>query len=267
MIIINLNSRLMTKKLLSFLGALVISVFMNAQTTTWNFSDSVWPVSAGYSAPTVVNNLGFITGTTTNMGAIEANTATIDGLSFTQRLKFNGGSYTSGTTEFAMPTQRALYFDVNGASTIKIWYKNGGGGTRTLYVTDGTKVISSFPYTDSSVGQVATVNYTGEAGRIYIAADQSMNIYQITATNVGTTASLATVNVNKNLPKIYASGNEVSILNVSGKSQVEVYSMNGALVKSLNTTSDVKFQLQNKGIYIVNVKSNDKPVSQKVLIK
>lgn len=43
--------------------------------------------------------------------------------------------------------------------------------------------------------------------------------------------------------------------------------MNGALVKTLNTKADTSFELQNKGVYIVNVKSNNGSVSQKVLIK
>lgn len=257
----------MKKKLLYLVGALLISAFSTAQTTTWNFSDAIWPVSSGYAAPTVVNNLGFITGTTTTMGAIEANSATIDGISFTQRLKFNGGSYASGTTNFAMPTQRAMYFDVTGNSSIKIWYKNGGGGNRTLYVTNGTSVISSFLYTDSTVGQVASVNYTGGAGRIYIAADQAMNVYQITATNVGTTATLGASNVTKNTTQVYAVGNQVNIAKTAGNTQVEVYTMNGALVKTLTVKSDTNFQLSNKGVYIVNVKSDNGSVSTKVMIK
>ena len=257
----------MKKKLLSLVASLLLSTaFVNAQ-TTWNFSDAVWPVSAGYPGPTVKNNLGFITGTTTTMGAVEANTATIDGIAFTQRLKFNGGSYATGTTDFSMPTQRALYFDVTGNSVIKIWYKNGGSGTRTLYVTNGAAVISSFPYTDSTVGQIATANYTGGAGRIYITCDQSMNIYQITATNVGTTAGLATSNVSKNETKVFSIGNQVHISKVNANTQVEVYTMNGSLIKSLNTKSDTNFELQNKGVYIVNVKSENGSISQKVLIK
>lgn len=257
----------MRKKLLSLVTALLVSsTMMNAQTTTWNFSDSVWPISSGYAGPTVVNNLGFITGTTTTMGAVEANNATIDGIAFTQRLKFNGGSYQSGTTDFSMPTQRAIYFDVTGNSTIKIWYKNGGGGNRTLYVTNGTSVIKSFLYTDSTVGQVATATYTGGAGRIYIACDQAMNLYQMTATNVGTTATLATTAVNAVSANIFASGNQVFVNNLKAATQIDVYTAAGALVKSLNTKSDINFDLKS-GFYIVNLKSANGVISKKVLIK
>jgi hypothetical protein len=257
----------MKKKLLSLVASLLLSTaFFNAQ-TTWNFSDAVWPISSGYPSATVVNNLGFITGTTTTMGAIEANTATIDGIAFTQRLKFNGGSYPSGTTDFSMPTQRALYFDVTGNSTIKIWYKNGGSGTRTLYVTKGTAVLNSFPWTDSTTGQIATATYTGGAGRIYITADQSMNIYQITATNVGTTGPLlATVAVNKNSANVFASGNQVFINNLQSATQINVFTAQGALVKSLNTKADASIQLNN-GFYIVNLQSATGSISKKVLIK
>ncbi|QOW10429.1 T9SS type A sorting domain-containing protein [Kaistella flava (ex Peng et al. 2021)] len=257
----------MRKKLLSLLTALLVSsAFVNAQTTTWNFSNAEWPVSGGYAAPTVVNNLGFITGTTTTMGAVENNTATFDGYSFTKRLKFNGGSYAGGTTDFAMPTQRAMYFDVNGNSTITIWYKNGGGGDRTLYVTNGTSVIKSFLYNDSTVGQVATTTYTGSATRIYIAADQAMNVYQITATNVGTTATLATAAVTKSTSNVFASGNQVFVNNLKSATQIDVYTANGSLVKSVNAKSDTSFQL-NSGFYIVNLKSAAGSTSKKVLVK
>lgn len=263
----------MKKKLLSVLGALLVSTaFVNAQ-TTWNFSDSAWPASSGYAVNTVANNLGFIAGPTSSsnlMGAVEANTATIDGIAFTQRLKMNGGSFTSGTTDFGqVPPQRAFYFKVNGNSTIKLWYKNGGGGTRTVYISNGTSVIpgGTLPYTDSTVGQFPTINYTGPATTIYISADQAMNFYQISATNVGTTPTLAVVNNTKNSTQIYAIGNQVNIAKVTGSTQVDVYTMNGALVKSLNTKADTSFELQNKGIYIVNVKSAKSSTSQKVAIK
>lgn len=263
----------MKKRLLSLLGALLVSTaFVNAQ-TTWNFSDAAWPVTAGYTSNIVVNNLGFIPGpsTSTNlMGQVEANTATIDGIAFTQRLKMNGGSFTSGTTDFGqVPPQRAFYFKVNGNSTIKLWYKNGGGGTRTVYVSNGTNVLpgGTLPYTDSTVGQFPTITYTGPATTIYISGDQAMNFYQISATNVGTTATLAVVNNTKNPTQVYSVGNQVNIARVSGNAQIEVYTMNGALVKSLNTLSDTSFELQNKGIYIVNVKSEKSSTSQKVLIK
>lgn len=259
----------MKKRLLSALASLLIgTALMTAQTTTtWNFSDtSAWPISGGYPSTTVVNNLGFLTGTTTTTGAVEANNATFDGISFTQRMKLNGGSYVSGTTDFSMPTQRALFFDVTGASTIKIWYKNGGGNTRTLYVTNGTSVINSFPYTDSSVGQVVTVNYTGSASRIYIGADQAINFYQITATNVGTTATLAVSNPTKDAAKIYSSGNQVFVSKITDNTKIDVYTMHGALVKTLNAKADISFDLK-PGIYLVNASSAKGTKSQKVSVK
>lgn len=261
------------KKILSSLAVfmLFIGSLLNAQTTTFNFSGTEWPVSAGYSTNTVQNNLGFIanTGASANLvGAVEGNTSTFsDGAMFTQRLKLNGGSYVSGTTDFSQPTQRSLFVNVLGNSTIKIWYKNGGSGTRTVYVTNGSAVITSFPYTDSTVGQIVTVNYTGPATKIFIAGDQSINFYQITATNVGVTQTLATSESVKSATKVFSSGNQVYLSKVEGNSSVEVYSTSGALVKSLNTKSDTSFTLNNKGIYIVTVKSEKGSVSQKVLIK
>ena len=254
----------MKKRLLSAMASLLFgTAVMTAQTTTWNFSDTAaWPISSGYPSPTVVNNLGFITGSTTTTGAVEANNATFDGFSFTQRMKLNGGSYVSGTTNFAMPTQRAVYFDVAGASTIKLWYKNGGGNTRTVYVTDGTVVLASFPYTDSTVGQVATVNYTGAAGRIYVAADQAINFYKISVEST----TLATVDASKSAATIFSVGNLVHVKNLNVNTNISVYNMNGGLVKTLSSKSDVAFDLK-PGIYMINTTSEKGNKSQKVSVK
>lgn len=259
----------MRKKLLSLVSALLISsASMNAQ-TTWNFSD--FADNAGYTSNTVVNNLGFIPGpsTSTNlMGQVEANGATIDGIAFTKRLKLNGGSFTSGTTDFGqVPPQRAMYLKVNGASVIKLWYKNGGGGNRTVYVSNGTTVIASFLYTDSTVGQVATVNYTGGAANLYISGDQAINFYQLSATNVGTTLpTLATSNVNTTSANVFASGNQVFVNNLKAATQINVYTSTGALVKSVNAKADTNFDLKS-GFYIVNLKSENGTTSKKVIIK
>ncbi|WP_027377887.1 T9SS type A sorting domain-containing protein [Kaistella palustris] len=258
----------MKKSFLSLVaGFLLFSGIATAQTTTWNFSE--WPAQSGYTESTVVNNLGFLPGPSNSsnlMGAIESNTATIDGISFTQRLKTNGGSYTSGETNFAMPSQRAMYFDVNGNSTIKIWYKNGGGGTRTVYITNGTSVLTSFPYTDSTVGQYVTYNYVGGPTKIYITDDQAVNFYQISATNLATTTVLGVTNANKKSSTVYAAGNQVFVSKLSGPATVEVYTMNGALVKTISAKADTSFNL-NTGIYIVNVKSGNQTVSQKVSVR
>lgn len=258
----------MRKKLLSLVAALLVSTsFVNAQ-TTWNFSD--FPDTAGYTTNVVVSNLGFIPGPSSSsnlMGQVEGNTATIDGIAFTKRLKLNGGSFTSGTTDFGqVPPQRAMYFDVTGASVIRLWYKNGGGGTRTVYVSNGTTVIQALPYTDSTVGQVATINYTGGAGRIYISGDQAINFYQISATNVGTTTTLATTAVNAVTANVFASGNQIFVNNLKSATQINVYTATGALVKSLDTKSDTTFDLKS-GFYIVNLKSANGSTSKKVLIK
>lgn len=270
----NKKNIVMKKKLLVCFALVLFSAqALKSQTTTWNFSDATWTGFAGTSTNEVKNNLGFFHGTTSaNLtGAVESNNANftaVDGNSYTQRMKLNGGSYASGTTSFGTPTQRYLYFAVNGASTINISYKDGGSGTRILYVTDGTNVIASNSYTNSSDPLLFTVSYTGGAGNIYIAADQSLNFYQITATNVGSTATLGVSDLTANSSKssVFTSDNQLYIKKVSADTKVSIYSANGSLVKSFNTKADTNLQLKT-GVYIVNLQSAKGSQSQKVIVK
>ncbi len=248
--------------------ALVFSFINTNAQTVWNFSN--WDVTAGYSANTVVNNLAIIQGENiTTMGQVEANTANFsDGFSATKRFKLNGGSYETGATNFVMPTKRYIFFNANGNCSIKIWYKNGGGGDRTLYVTNGTSIIASNTYSNSTDGLIYTADYTGPATNIYIAGDQALNIYKIEITGSVGTTTLAVGDIKKNMKtNAFSAGNKVYVSNVSKNTEVNVYSSTGALVKTLKTSSDLNFELNNTGIYIVNLKSDEGIKSVKVLVK
>lgn len=63
--------------------------------------------------------------------------------------------------------------------------------------------------------------------------------------------------------KVIAYKNNVLISNVTSATDVKVYGINGALVKSFKTTSDANFNL-NTGIFIVVVKSEDGQKSVKI---
>lgn len=263
----------MKKTITLFACFLLVSLNIQAQTKTWNFSD--WEISGGYSENTLIDNLALIPGEgTTNLGAIDKSTPKFsDGFSPTLRLKHNGASYDSSATTFTMPTKRYFYFAVKGSSTIRIWYKNGNSsGTRTLYVTDGTNIIGSNTVTDDS-GQIFTANYTGNAGNIYIAAGGgAINIYKIEATNIGVTElpeDIATESVQPKLnAKIVSSGTQVRIANLNSKStEIKVYDTTGSLIKSLKTAFDTQFELHTKGMYIVHLKSEQGIQSSKLMIQ
>lgn len=259
----------MKKSLLLLAFAVVATVGNVKAQTTWDFSSAAWPVIAGETAK-VKNNLALVPGpeTVVNFGAVEANSATFsDGYTASKRFKLNGGGYTS-TGVNTTPTQRYVYFKTNGNSSITVWYKNGGSGDRTLYIGTGTAILSSKTYSNSSDGIIYTYDYIGPAANIYLYGDQSLNIYKITATNVGTTV-LGVNDVKKGMKATVAtSGNKVVISNLESKNtQINVFNANGSLVKTLKSSVDTNFEVNTKGLYIVNLKSDAGEKSVKVLVR
>ena len=260
----------MKKSLLLLAFSVVASVSNLKAQTTWDFSSAAWPVTAGETTAVVKNNLGLVPGpaTVVNFAQIEANTATFsDGYSATKRFKLNGGGYTSTGTN-TTPTQRYIVLKVNGNSLINIWYKNGGGNDRTLYIGNGSAVLGSKTYSNSADGLIYTFEYTGPAANLYIYGDQSLNLYKITATNVGTTV-LGVNDVKKSMKaNVFSSGNKIYVADLDSKNtEVNVFNANGSLVKTMKASADTNFEINNKGMYIVNVKSEAGEKSVKVLLK
>lgn len=197
----------------------------------------------------------------------------------TIRVQTNGGGYGSGADP-NVPTQRYFYIQVDKPCTLKVWFKSGSGSAqRSVIASDGvstqygkatsvTAGTTGFP-TD---GGFLNANIT-KAGTFYFYGDAAVNIYQIQVegATVSTTPvnTLATSDFSQKLSaKAYSTGNKVYLSNLSGKStEVKVYSSTGALVKSLKTSTDTNFELNTKGLYFVNLKSEAGEKSVKVLIK
>lgn len=265
------------KKTLFFLilPMLFLASTSNAQTKTWDFGNdtATWPTSAGIgNNPIVKDNLGLFPITTnTNFGAITANAASFsDGYTTVNRFQMNGAGYPAGAFQ-AMPTQRYLYMDVSGACTVQVWFKTGSNGAvRTMYVSNGTAAVGS---ASSNTGANAdlvifTANYTGAAGRLYIYGDTACNLYKVTVTGatVNTTLGINDFLSNSNV-KVLTNGNKISVKNVTSNSKIEVFNISGAIVKTVNATSDTDFQLETSGLYIVKIVSAEGEKSVKVTVK
>jgi len=164
----------------------------------WNFSDTTkWPLNAtGIGVTDIVNDqLGLYPvtlSTTVNYGTVAASinsfpaTTTTDAFTSANRFAQGGGGSTSTATPY-MPSQRYMYFDVSGSCRILIWFKTGGSGTRTLFVTDGTSALNSLGSANSADLLVLKANYTGGAKRLYIYSDQANSIYKIEVTGANVT--------------------------------------------------------------------------------
>lgn len=288
------------KKTVLFITTSLLLFFntTKAQTTTWDFSanNPTW-ASSGIAAVSGVagefidsKGLG-LHGIATNSNFAAWNTQSAstwkspaDAYSGTIRVQTNGGGFAGGANE-AVPTQRYFYIQVDKACTVEVWFKSGSGGIiRNMIASDGTTVYGKTSnYTTTTTptatdagmptdGGILKANIT-KAGTFYLYGDAAVNIYQIqvVGANVSTTPAntLATSDFSQKISaKAYSTGNKVYLSNLSGKStEVKVYSSTGALVKSLKTSTDTNFELNTKGLYFVNLKSEAGEKSVKVLIK
>jgi hypothetical protein len=270
----------MKKKLLCLvLPMLFTALSVNAQTKVWDFGNDIvtWPLSAGIGYNEIVKDqLGlFPIPTNTNFGAVTASGATFtDGFTAVNRFQLNGGG--GGTAGNLLPTQRYVYFTVDGACTVKVWFKTGSNGSaRTVLCTNGSELLGS----GTSIGGATPVDLviftanisTAQAavGKIYIYGDTaSSNLYKIEVTGANvTTPVLATPGFQKELDvTVYAKQNKIFLSNIKSSTKVNVYSVLGSLVKSIQADGDTSLDI-NSGVYIVNAKSADGEKSVKVIVQ
>lgn len=252
----------------------ISAVTFNAQSKTWDFSDTTKFTAGAISADTTIDGLSFLPGgsaltiSTTNLA-----TFTDPAYAPTQRLAFGGNSYTGsvnpavGTTTLA--NRRVLQFAVSNNATIKLWAR-GGGANRSVLISDATgKVLSSTTFAGNTTADIAVANYTytGTAGNLLITVGGGDNsLYKIEYTD---NSSLAVNDVKSGVKaNAFSSGNRIYVSNLeSKKTDVSVYSANGSLVKTMKSSVDTNFEINGKGVYIVNLKSEAGEKSVKVLLK
>ena len=267
----------MKTKLLSIASAMLLfSGISMAQTKVWDFGndETTWPLTGeGYTEETIVDDLGlFPIETNTNFGIVTASNASFDdGYTATKRFQMNGGG--GVTAPDYLPIQRYLFMDVDSDCTVKVWFKTGSNGAvRTLMVTDGTSLVGSG--TSNADGNpdlvIFTANYTNASGgRLYIYGDAACNLYKIevNGANVITSSTNGLNDFAANDVNIYTDNKNVFVSNIMSAAQINVYSMTGALVKSVAASSDTNFELPTAGLYIMNINSAEGQKSVKILIK
>jgi len=184
------------KKILLSLAVMAITFSVNAQTREWNLAndEANFPVTTGYSAETTIQGLTIVPGNNvTNMGATESSAKDFNDVTYKNRFKFNGGGYSKAAATdvepTAMtPTQRYLSFEVTGKTTVSVIGVTGSSSSdRKLFVTDGTNLVGTIDFPQSTSLSQGTVTYTGGAGTLYLYCNAACNIYHIKAETVGTT--------------------------------------------------------------------------------
>ncbi len=265
----------MKKLLFTFMFAGFSAINFNAQSKVWNFSDAAKFPAGAISTTTTIEGLTFVP-EGSNITIATNNLATFsDGYAPTQRVQFGGNSYGGSTNpdvgETSMPTRRYLKFSVSDDASIKFWARGGGSG-RSILISDATgKVLYKETFSGSTTSDIIIGSYhydnEGTPTTLLISTGNSDNsLYKIEYTDNSTLAANSAKSDTK--ARAYSSGNKIFISGLENKNtEVNIYSLNGQLVKSLKTANDTNTEINGKGIYIVNLKSETGEKSVKVSIK
>jgi len=260
----------MKQKLLFIIfPVLLFAATLQAQNHVWDFS--TWPDNAtALTVDTTYDGLTQVPGGGSSFGIVEANSSTwfvgtANEYISTKRWKpgGNSGIDPSGGVDF-MPTRRYLTFPVSGPISIKLWFRQSGTSIpRDLWVTDGTAEVTHFTGIDGDTSpQYIEANYTGGAGNLYVLfAGNAYNMYKIeisdTLLGTGDFNSAMTTNLK-------AIGHRIYLSDVKSNTEVNIYSITGALVKSFKTNEDTNFSFKS-GLWIATVKTAEGQKSFKLL--
>lgn len=250
------------KLLLIILPVLIFTATLQAQNKVWDFGNDTanFPVAPGFSDTQVRDGLTLVGGGS-NFATVEANSSTWpDTYSSTNRLKSEGSSSVSS----GLPTRRYMEFPVSGPVAVKLWFRFSGTSLpRSVEVTDATGgVIMRLDSSGDTDPKYIEANYTGAAGNLLVFSDgNAVNYYKLEiSSNLLSSDDFKTgtaVNVTSAKDRIYVS-------NVRSKTQVDIYSLTGALVKSFETSTDTDFQFKT-GLWIATVKAEDGQKSVKLV--
>ena len=203
----------------------------------------------------------------------------------TRYFAFGGNCYSGSTTPVggtaSAPSRRIVKVPIpavpTGGKIILKAFGNisgtSGVGRQLLFVkSDGSSVLGSITYSSYSAGtgQVLKVElpdtFVG-TDVILAGAVGDSRVWRIEVTKV-TPSSLNTINANKSEANIFSSGKTVYVKNLTFKNaNINIYNLNGSLIKSFKITSNnTQFELPN-GLYIIKVKCNEGEKSKKVSVK
>jgi hypothetical protein len=183
------------------------------------------------------------------------------------RLAFNG----TGST-----IRRYFTITLAVGQTVTIYWKSNltAAGNLTVIPAAGSSVATSLAYNaTAATSEMRTSKLTADIAGAYTISDYvgKMETYRIYDADVNAginlTNSLSTNNFNKGASlDIFSIKNQVYVSNINSATQINVYSITGALIKSVKATNNANFELAT-GVYIVNTKSADGEKSVKVMIQ
>lgn len=179
----------------------------------------------------------------------------------TGTVNVNGGSLSSGFLRMANASGgNKSILNIN-SGTVTVGTLQYAVGETEITIDEGSFVING--------DQVSTIEGLVTDGMIIPASGKTIvTVYDSVTdtTTVTATGSLGLDNTSKVTTIIKAIKNNVYVSNVKSATEIKVFSITGALVKTLNTTTDTNFNLPS-GIWIATVKTTEGQKSVKLLCK
>lgn len=286
------------KKILSLFASIAISITVSAQTyttssTVYNVADAVWDgfSTAGGTYQGISFNgngstFAALGTTTTNFDDFDVNNNSIV-VQGTRYFGYGGNAYSSSTTPVGSsstnltPSRRIVSIPIptvptGGKIVLKAFgniSSSTGNGRQLVFVAgDGSKVLGYITYDayDATKGKVLKIEIddTYKLNTVILAsAIGDSRVFRMEVITYTPDSSLSTISSKKTDTKIYTSGKTLTIKDLKSKNtEIKVYNMNGTLVKSVKTSTDIQFELNN-GLYIIHTKSELGEKSVKVSIK
>ena len=244
-------------------------------TQEWNMSSPSFNALGSLTAKTTVEGLTIYAATGKSVD-IDANNKSIEGMSFTHRLKLGG----SGEFVEGVPTSRILAFNVTGNTTITVaGMSSSSSADRTLTIAAGSKenIIGSFPALGATIGK-QNFEYTGGTTTIYVFSPSSgVNIYYMKAvaadpTSVSDIKTANDIVVYPNPATNYAKvrfslaqKEEVSLTLINMIGQTIEISKSQTLFEGVNEIN-INTQGLTNGLYIYRLKVGSDTISGKLNI-
>ncbi len=240
-------------------------ISFSTQAQEWNFSSTSFNALGSIATVKTVDGLT-IYGAAGATIDVDANNKSLDGMDFTNRLKF-GGTGTFG--EDGKPVSRVISFPVTGNTKITIMGMSSSSSTdRELIIAAGKKEteIGKFAALGTPISK-GEFNYTGAATTIYLFSPSSgVNLYYLKAAPLATSASVGKVSEFRVFPNpttgsVFVETNEPS--------DIGIYSISGQLVKQQKvgvSTNSIDLSDMHSGLYFVKM-LNGNGRTQKLIVR
>ncbi|MCB0462094.1 MAG: T9SS type A sorting domain-containing protein [Flavobacteriaceae bacterium] len=166
----------------------------------------------------------------------------------------------------------AVFTDIDNDSDsdILIVGYNGSVSVAKLYLNDGSgsfTELTGLPFAGVTDGSVAIADFNGDNKKDVLISGNSFGTISTKRYINDSTLSTSNYSFNKNQISLFPNptNNHFQIETTETLGRVEVYSLQGQLVKSFVPQSQYDISGLSSGIYIVKIKSNDSEITKRII--